>query len=320
MPQVEENLALYGKARAPCTRPMPKFSRTRRRAGIVRGPGQRKEYFRGDRGKDYWVMHCLWADRGGFQFEMKGDFCAAGRHRPFSEDIDIRFEPPATQRQRREKPANVKARLDFFDGLAARIKIPGIEVERNRAHDHRKAMNGGIGLKYPSHIPPDPALKSEVLLEIGFHQTAPNEPRDFTSWALDKALSVGLDVVDNSAKRVKCFNPEYTFVDKLQTICRFYRQHRDGKEGEQPPPRIFRAYQFLSSGRRGRAVYQQIIDLRRKLKGPEEFASRDAFTLPDPATCALFEAEFKTMGRLLLAPGPTFEELAARLREFAPKL
>ncbi|UPT76061.1 MAG: nucleotidyl transferase AbiEii/AbiGii toxin family protein [Elusimicrobiota bacterium] len=152
----------------------------------------------------------------------------------------MRFEPPATLNVRDEKkPANVQARLDFFDGLAAKIKIPGIEVGRNRAHDHRKAMNGGIGLKYPSHFPPDPALKSEVLLEIGFHQTAPNEPRDFTSWALDKALTVGLDVVDNSAKRVKCFNPEYTFVDKLQTICRFYRQHRDGKEGEKPLPRVF---------------------------------------------------------------------------------
>lgn len=284
--------------------------------------------------KDYWVMHCLWGlICGGFKFEMKGGTSLSRGWDVidrFSEDIDIRFEPPATLNVRDEKkPANVQARLDFFDGLAAKIKIPGIEVGRNRAHDHRKAMNGGIGLKYPSHFPPDPALKSEVLLEIGFHQTAPNEPRDFTSWALDKALTVGLDVVDNSAKRVKCFNPEYTFVDKLQTICRFYRQHRDGKEGEKPLPRVFLRhyydfYMLLAVERVVRFIGSKEYQAYKaeKLKGGDakEFASREAFTFPDPATYALFEAEFKTMGRLLLSPGPTFEEVAARLREFAPKL
>jgi hypothetical protein len=141
---------------------------------------------------------------------------------------------------------------------------------------------------------------------------------------------VGLDVVDNSAKRVKCFNPEYTFVDKLQTICRFYRQHRDDKEGEKPPPpRIFLRhyydfYRLLAVERVVRFIGSQEYSAYKavKLKGRDakEFASRDAFTLPDPATRALFEAEFKTMGRLLLSPGPTFEEVAARLREFAPKL
>lgn len=35
-----------------------------------------------------------------------------------------------------------------------------------------------------SHFPPTPKLKPEVLLEVGFDKTAPNEPRDFGSWAL----------------------------------------------------------------------------------------------------------------------------------------
>lgn len=284
--------------------------------------------------KDYWVMHCLWGlIQGGFGFELKGGTSLWRGWNiidRFSEDIDIRFEPPITLNIKDEKkPANVKARFDFFDGLAAQIKIPGIEVERDRSRDHRKAMNAGIGLKYSTCFPSDPALKSEVLLELGFHQTAPNECRDFMSWALDKALSAGLDVINNSAKRVKCFNPEYTFVDKLQTICRFYRQHRDEKEGEKPLPRGFlrHYYDFYMLlgvervvGFIGSKEYEEYKAMKLRGGDAKEFASRDAFTLPDHKAYALFKDEFKSMGRLLLSPGPTFEDVVARLREFSPRL
>src|SRR5262249_17012178 len=144
----------------------------------------------------------------------------------FSEDIDIRFDPPKSLNLKSDKPAHVKARLNFYDGLAEKIKIPGITAVRERAYDDEKALNGGIGLKYKPHFSLG-EVKPEVLLEVGFDKTAPNEPRDFTSWALESVLKAGLDVIDNRAPGVKCFNPEYTFVDKIQTICRRFRQHRD---------------------------------------------------------------------------------------------
>lgn len=164
--------------------------------------------------KDYWVMHCLWGlKQKTFEFEMKGGTSLSKGWRcidRFSEDIDIRFEPPKALNIRSVKPAHVKARFDFYDDLAKRIRIPGIAAERDRTRDDDKAHNGGISLKYDSHFAAMPELKSEVLLEAGFARTAPNEPRDFTSWALERALQAKLDVIDNRATAVKCFNPEYT--------------------------------------------------------------------------------------------------------------
>ena len=85
--------------------------------------------------KDYWVMHCLWGMQGrGLQFEMKGGTSLSkgwGIIERFSEDIDIRFEPPEKLNVKGAKPAQIKARLDFYDDLAAKIKIPGIVSGRS---------------------------------------------------------------------------------------------------------------------------------------------------------------------------------------------
>src|SRR5580704_10897483 len=122
--------------------------------------------------KDYWVMHCLWGlQQNNFRFEMKGGTSLSkgwGCIDRFSEDIDIRFESPAGLNVKAEKPSHIKARFAFYDGLAAKIKIPGVTVERNRAYDDEKAQNGGISLKYGSHFTAVPGLKPEVLLEVGF--------------------------------------------------------------------------------------------------------------------------------------------------------
>ena len=49
--------------------------------------------------KDYWLMHCLWGlQQQGWKFELKGGTSLSKGYQlihRFSEDIDIRFEPPA---------------------------------------------------------------------------------------------------------------------------------------------------------------------------------------------------------------------------------
>ena len=233
--------------------------------------------------KDYWIMHCLWGlQRNGFLFEMKGGtslFKGWGCIDRFSEDIDIRFEPPAGLNVKGDNPAHIAARTAFYDSLAATIKIAAVSVERNRAYDDEKAQNGGISLKYDSHFTVAPGLKPEVLLEVGFARTAPNEPRDFTSWAMERALQVKVDAIDNRARAVKCFNPEYTFVDKLQTICKRFRQHRDRNEERDRPRQFLRHYydlykllelervrQFI-----GTAEYQSYIREKLRVQDAMEF-------------------------------------------------
>lgn len=112
--------------------------------------------------KDYWIMHCLWGLQAqGFQFELKGGTSLSKGfsviHR-FSEDIDIRIEPPVGMDvkagRNQDKPAHVDSRRAYYDELAARIRIPGIDsVERDTQFDDDKMRSAGIRLIYAPRVP-----------------------------------------------------------------------------------------------------------------------------------------------------------------------
>ncbi len=281
--------------------------------------------------KDYWIMHCLWGlQRAGLHFEMKGGTSLAkgwGVVNRLSEDLDIRFDAPAKLNLKGDKPAHIKARFGFYDDLSARIEIPGVSVERNHGYDDPKAQNGGISLKYESLFTASPELKKEVLLEAGFDKTAPNEPRDFGSWALDRAQEANRGVIDNRAVGVKCFNPEYTFVDKLQTVCRRFRQHRDRNDAQKDRPRDFLRhyydlYMLLGVARVtafiGTDDYEAYKKQKLKTTDAKEFKSREAFLLKDANRFALFEDEFEVTSFMLTPPRPSFTAVVERIREHAP--
>jgi hypothetical protein len=108
--------------------------------------------------KDYWLMHCLWGlQQQGWKFELKGGTSLSKGYQlihRFSEDIDIRFEPPALlgvkSGKNHDKPAHQASRRDFFDWLAGQIKIPGLKsVTRDTDFDDAKYRNCGILLGYP---------------------------------------------------------------------------------------------------------------------------------------------------------------------------
>jgi hypothetical protein len=68
-------------------------------------------------------------------------------------------------------------------------------------------------------------------LEAGFDVVAPNEPKDITSWLYEHAAGK-VDVIDNRAKAVACYDPRYTFVEKLQTVSTKFRKQQE--TGESP--------------------------------------------------------------------------------------
>jgi hypothetical protein len=113
--------------------------------------------------KDYWVMHCLWGlQQNGFRFEMKGGTSLSkgwGCIDRFSEDIDIRFESPTGLNVKAEKPSPIKARFAFYDSLAAKIKIPGVTVERNRAYDDEKISSNYWNLSESRRLSERRAIK-----------------------------------------------------------------------------------------------------------------------------------------------------------------
>src|SRR5229473_585116 len=79
--------------------------------------------------KDYWIMHCLYGlQRLDMEFELKGGTSLSKGFQiinRFSEDIDIRIDPPADRQvktgRNQDKPKHVQSRKDFYDWLAKTI-------------------------------------------------------------------------------------------------------------------------------------------------------------------------------------------------------
>ncbi len=139
--------------------------------------------------KDYWIMHCLYGLKAmGLSFELKGGTSLSkgfGIINRFSEDIDIRIHPPSGMDvktgKNQDSPAQQKSREDFYDWLAAGIKIDGvIAVERDKSFDDERFRNGGIRLRYET-TERMAGLKDGILLEVGFDTVTPNQSVDISS-------------------------------------------------------------------------------------------------------------------------------------------
>ena len=280
--------------------------------------------------KDYWIMHCLWglqAQR--FQFELKGGTSLSkgfGVIHRFSEDIDIRIEPPADMDvktgRNQDKPAHVLSRRTYYDELAARISIPGIgNVERDTQFDDDKMRSAGIRLIYTPRASALAGVKDGILLELGFDDTAPNRAVTISSWALDVARDRGVNVFDNRAVAVPCYAPTHTFVEKLQTISTKYR--RLG-EAEAFPGNFLRHYYdvyCLLGLEEVQAFMREPAYQERKAQrfrsGDEQVIARNqAFVLADSAQRERFALEYRKTQALYYQGQPDFDALVARIHQY----
>jgi len=279
--------------------------------------------------KDYWIMHCLWGLQAqGFTFELKGGtslskgFCLIHR---FSEDIDIRIEPPddidVKIGRNQDKPAHVASRREYYDELAKRIRIPGIDsVDRDTLFDDDKMRSAGIRLSYSPHTTPLKGVKDGILLELGFDDTAPNRPVTISSWALDAALERGVQVFNNRAVDVRCYAPTHTFVEKLQTISTKYRRLGEAQEF---PANFLRHYydvycllglQEIQSFMQEPA-YQARKAARFRSGDELLIAKNPAFILDDPAQRERFAKEYRKTSALYYHGQPDFDQMLARIGE-----
>lgn len=284
--------------------------------------------------KDYWIMHCLWGLQDqGFRFELKGGTSLSkgfGIIHRFSEDIDIRIEPPAgldvKAGRNQDKPVHIESRRRYYSELAGRIRVPGVEsVERDTAFDDEKLRSAGIRLAYPSRVTLIDGIKDGILLELGFDDTAPNRPCDISSWAWDAAQARGLDVADNRAMGVLCYLPTYTFVEKLQTISTKYRRFIDGQGF---PANFLRHYYdvYCLLGLEEVRAFMALPDYERR-KG-ERFRSGDerliaknpAFMLDDAALRQRFASEFRKTVALDYQGQPDFDTVLARIHEHIERM
>jgi hypothetical protein len=189
--------------------------------------------------KDYWIMQSLYGlQQLGMTFQLKGGTSLAkgyGLIRRFSEDIDIRIEPPAEPAvmagHNHDKPAQVESRRAFYDRLAQAIIIHGIQaVERDGSFDDtRRYRSAGIRLIYASINGSVPGLKEGILLEVGFDDVTPNFPRDISSWAYDYASTR----VETDSRRLMRRRPHFTM--RASRLSRRSRPSGCGRRNSNAP-------------------------------------------------------------------------------------
>lgn len=282
--------------------------------------------------KDYWIMHALWGlQQLGRQFELKGGTSLSkgfGLIHRFSEDIDIRIAPEGDLLvgANHNKPQHIDARRAFYDGLATTLVIPGfVKVARDTAFDDRRFRSAGIRLIYDSVNPLPAGVKEGVLLEAGFDQVTPNRSCDISSWAYDEAIANGLQLTDNRALGVACYEPGFTLVEKLQTVSTKYRQ----QQATGAMPRNFMRHYYdiyclladpSVQAFLGTDSYIQHKEHRFPAADVKDITQNEAFQLTDATVRKEFEEAYASTSALYYRGQPPFDDLIARIQADASRL
>jgi hypothetical protein len=283
--------------------------------------------------KDYWIMHALWGlQQLGFRFELKGGTSLSKGfqliHR-FSEDIDILIHPdgPLPQGRNQNKPAHVEARRQFYDGLPPRLTIPGFEnADRDEIFDDEKMRSAGIRLHYPSINKLPDGIKAGILLEAGFDQVAPNRPCLISSWAYDRAAGAGLEnLTDNRADAVDCYEPGYTFVEKLQTIStKFRRQQETGELPQNFMRHYYDVYCLLDDDSVQAFIGTDEYFAHKQARFPaadeKKLSINQAFKLEAENTRDAFRRAYQETRALYYRGQPDFEALLGRIADNLDRL
>jgi len=287
--------------------------------------------------KDYWIMHVLYGlAKQGFGFELKGGTSLSKGYKiieRFSEDIDIHIHPTAkfkiNENPKNTKPANIAARKEFYDWLATNISIDGIaSIERDIVFDDPdQYRSGGIRLHYHNIFDKIEGVKEGILLEAGFDIVTPNQKLPISSWAFDKAIQTqGIDIIDNRAVDITCYDKRYTFVEKLQTIATKFRKEQTG--GQERPNFMRQYYDVFCL--LGDTEVQNFIGTEAYLAHKQKrfpatdraipIAENEAFLVNDPAIRKDFIKRYKETAALYYNGQPDFGKLLERIKGNAQRL
>lgn len=284
--------------------------------------------------KDYWIMHCLYGLKSqGYVFQLKGGTSLSkgyGIIHRFSEDIDLHINPPAelgiNENPNNSNAKNIQKKKEYYDTLAKEIAIPGVvNVQRDLAFDDERRYNsGGIRLIYEATTDRVEGIKQGILLEAGYDNIVPNSPVLISSWAYDRAANIpDLGIIDNRAVDVVCYDPRYTFVEKLQTIAtKFRKEMATGEVTTNYMRQYYDIYSLLGD--------QRIIDFigteayfgHKKKRFPiEDFdipiSKNEAFLLNDLNLRDGFRRRYEATKALYYSGQPPFDGLLGRIVKYA---
>jgi len=220
---------------------------------------------------------------------------------------------------------NIESRRIFYEKLRDKIKIPGITtVERDTTYDDETLRNAGLRLSYETHFGSIAGLKDGILLEVGFDQTAPNRSVTISSWIVQFAEAKKLQYADNRAPGIPCYNPEYTFVEKVQAVVRKYGQFKGtGKI----PTNFLRHYYDIHQLLDVDAVQEFIGTPEYSAHKKKRFkslslnvAESGAFTIEDEKSRKQFEAEYSKTAPLYYRGQIAFDVILARIQQDLARL
>jgi len=287
--------------------------------------------------KDYWIMHALYGlKKQGYKFQLKGGTSLSkgfGLIDRFSEDIDIHIDPPAAlginENPKNKSKKNIQKKKQYYDTLAAEIKIDGfIDVKRDTEFDFPKTYSsGGIRLHYERKMDPIEGVKDGILLEAGYDTVAPNSPVTISSWAFERAGEIpDIELIDNRAVDILCYDHRYTFVEKLQTIAsKFRKEMTDGVVATNYMRQYYDVYSLLAD----KAV-QNFIGTEQYWRHKEQRFSKEDFDLPinkneafllaNPSVREKLQKRYETAKALYYKGQPPFAEVLKRIGGFIDKL
>lgn len=287
--------------------------------------------------KDYWIMHCLYGLKTqGYTFQLKGGTSLSkgyGIIRRFSEDLDIHIDPPKeleiNENPNSSNSINIQRKKEYYDFLAREIDIPGIvEIERDTIFDDERRYNsGGIRLYYQQETQPIDGVKQGILLEAGYDNVTPNKPITISSWAYEKAKEIpGIELIDNRAKDILCYDYRYTFVEKLQTITtKFRKEMTTGIVATNYLRQYYDVYCLLGDPETIAFIgTPEYLQHKKKRFPTEDFnipaAENEAFLLTDEELREKFKIRYEGTKALYYNGQPPFQQLLQRIHQHINRL
>jgi hypothetical protein len=162
------------------------------------------------------------------------------------------------------------------------------------------------------------------LLELGFDDVFPNIRKDISSWLYDLAADKA-DIIDNRAKGVACYDPGYTFVEKLQTVSTKFRLQQ--AKGDSPIDFMRHYYDVYALLRRpevqrfiGTQPYEAHKAKRFRAGDNPNIAQNPAFVLADPETRKAYAEAFAETSALFYGDKPSFEQILEEIGKWINRL
>jgi len=132
-------------------------------------------------------------------------------------------------------------------------------------------------------------------------------------------------IIDNRAKTVACYDPCYTFVEKLQTVSTKFRQQQASKAF---PTNFMRHYYDIYSLLRrpevqafiGTADYQAHKTKRFRAGDNPNIAQNQAFIVSDPEVRKAYTKAFAESSALYYGDKPTFEQILGEISKSSDRL